>query len=191
MATPGALPARLRQLLASLAGDGRTTKAASAASPCGGSTPKRWRSACSATGRRWPRPPQLRRAAASHAARPSARLPAGGARGTDLLAETTLGRLLAAIEADLLLKSEVREMLAAARPRAALAARAGSDPPQQGAGGLPPGDDHPPRRRLEAAVPANPTSRRCSCITTNRWCRFTSWPSTCSAACRRWPMRCA
>jgi hypothetical protein len=51
----------------------------------------------------------LRRTAAAHLLdHLLACLPAG-ARGADLLAETTLGRLLAAIEADLLLKSEVRE----------------------------------------------------------------------------------
>jgi ATP-dependent DNA helicase RecQ len=52
---------------------------------------------------------QLRRTAAGHLlGHMLACLPAG-ARGADLLAETTLGRLLAALEADLLLKSEVRE----------------------------------------------------------------------------------
>ncbi|MEF8735539.1 MAG: hypothetical protein V5B35_02695 [Candidatus Accumulibacter necessarius] len=133
---------------------------------------------------------QLRRTAASHLlGHLLACLPAG-ARGADLLAETTLGRLLAAVDADLLLKSEVRETsrlldrallwlheqevirlnkgLAVFRP--AMTIRLDADWKRQF---------------------RNPTSRRSNCITTNRWCRFTSWPSTCSAACRRWPMPCA
>ena len=54
------------------------------------------------------------------------------ARGTDLLAETTLGKLLAALKDDLVLKAEVQRYDQAAGPRTAVAARAGGDPLNKG-----------------------------------------------------------
>ncbi len=106
---PSALPIRLRQLLASLAGDGRNDEGGI------GSIVVRRVDAETVSirlQRDWPalaKTAHLRRtAAALLLGHLLACLPTG-ARGTDLLAETTLGRLLAAVEADLLLKSEVRE----------------------------------------------------------------------------------
>jgi ATP-dependent DNA helicase RecQ len=99
---------------------------------------------CNATGRPGSHRPIAARAAAGclldHLL---ACLPAG-ARGTDQLAETTLGKLLAALEADLLLKAEKGDHAQGARPRAALAARAGDHPAQQGTCRLPAGDDDSP-----------------------------------------------
>jgi len=106
---PTALPVRLRQLLASLAGDGRNDEGGL------GSIALRRIDAETVSlrlQRDWSalaRTAQLRRTAAAHLlGHLLACLPAG-ARGTDLLAETTLGKLLAAVDADLILKSEVRE----------------------------------------------------------------------------------
>ena len=79
-----------------------------------------------------------------------------GSRGTDLLAETTLGKLTEAIESDLVLKSKVKYP-------AKLLDRAGGHPPQQRLRGVPPGHDHPPgaarpprlrQDRLRAARPS-------------------------------------
>ncbi|MBP9806129.1 MAG: RecQ family ATP-dependent DNA helicase, partial [Candidatus Accumulibacter sp.] len=104
-----ALPERLRQLLASLAGDGRSDDGGLGsialrridAETMSIRLQREW-SALAKTA-------QLRRTAAAYLlAHLLACLPAG-ARGADLLSETTLGRLLGAIEADLLLKSEVKE----------------------------------------------------------------------------------
>ncbi|HRF10506.1 MAG TPA: RecQ family ATP-dependent DNA helicase [Candidatus Accumulibacter phosphatis] len=105
----GALPARLRQLLTGIAGDGHNDDGGL------GSIAVRRIDAemISITLQRdWSvlaKTAQLRRTAAGHLlGHMIASLPAG-ARGADQLAETTLGRLLATLEADLLLKSEVRE----------------------------------------------------------------------------------
>ncbi|HNC51597.1 MAG TPA: RecQ family ATP-dependent DNA helicase [Accumulibacter sp.] len=104
-----ALPERLRRLLAGLAGDGRNDE--------GGIGSIALRRVDAETvaitlQRDWAnlvKTAQLRRTAGGHLlAHLLACLPSG-ARGADQLAETTLGRLLAALEADLLLKSEVRE----------------------------------------------------------------------------------
>ena len=64
-----------------------------------------------------------------------------GSRGTDLLAETTLGKLLEAITSDLFLKSRNPERLL--DPRPPMAARAGGHSPPQGLGGIPSCHDHP------------------------------------------------
>ena len=65
-------------------------------------------------------------------------------RGTDLLAETTLGKLLTEIQSDLQLASEGKELSQASGPRPALAARTGSHPVEQGPVRLPSSHDHPP-----------------------------------------------
>ena len=104
-----ALPTRLRQLLNSLAADGRGDE--------GGIDSLGMRRLDAETvaivlQRDWSalaRTAELRRAAATHRLQHLLSCLPAGARGADLLAETTLGRLLAAIEGDLLLKSEVRE----------------------------------------------------------------------------------
>ena len=64
-----------------------------------------------------------------------------GSRGTDLLAETTLGKLLEAITSDLFLKSRNPERLLDRAPP--MAARAGGHSPPQGLGGIPSCHDHP------------------------------------------------
>ncbi|MBN8451898.1 RecQ family ATP-dependent DNA helicase [Accumulibacter sp.] len=104
-----ALPARLRQLLNSLAADGRGDEGGI------GSLGMRRLDAETVAivlQRDWSalaRTAELRRAAATRLLQHLLGCLPAGARGADLLAETTLGRLLAAIEGDLLLKSEVRE----------------------------------------------------------------------------------
>lgn len=106
---PGALPLRLRQLLASLAGDGRNDDG-------GLGSIAVWRidgeTVSIRLQRDWPllaKIAKLRRTAAAHLLDHLLACVPKGVRGADVLAETTLGRLLAALEADLLLKSEVRE----------------------------------------------------------------------------------
>ncbi|EXI64960.1 MAG: ATP-dependent DNA helicase RecQ [Candidatus Accumulibacter adjunctus] len=104
-----ALPARLRQLLGSLAGDGRGDEGGV------GSLAMRRLDAETVSivlQREWStlaRTAELRRAAATQLLDHLLACLPPGTRGADLLAETTLGRLLAAIEGDLLLRSEVRE----------------------------------------------------------------------------------
>jgi len=104
-----ALPARLRQLLGSLAADGRGDEGGV------GSLAMRRLDAETVSivlQRDWSalaRTAELRRTAATHLLDHLLGCLPPGARGADLLAETTLGRLLAAIEGDLLLRSEVRE----------------------------------------------------------------------------------
>ena len=64
-----------------------------------------------------------------------------GSRGTDLLAETTLGDLLQAIESDVALKGKVRKSLETARSCPVVVARTGGHSPPQGSGGIPPSHD--------------------------------------------------
>ena len=104
----GVLPETLRRLLKSLAADGRDEENGT------GSIALRridGESLNVTLHREWPalaKTAQLRRHAAQRLLdHLLASLPAG-AKGTDLLAETTLGKLLAAMEDDLLLKAEVR-----------------------------------------------------------------------------------
>ena len=104
-----ALPARLRQLLSSLAADGRGDEGG-----VGSLALRRLDAETVAIvlQRDWSalaRTAELRRAAAAHLLDHLLACLPPAARGADLLAETTLGRLLAAVEGDLLLKSEVRD----------------------------------------------------------------------------------
>ncbi|WP_291995114.1 RecQ family ATP-dependent DNA helicase [Candidatus Accumulibacter sp. ACC003] len=105
----GALPERLRQVLAGLAGDGRHEDGGV------GSIVTRRIDAETLTirlQREWSalaRTAQLRRSAAARLLEHLLDCLPGGVRGADQLAETTLGRLLAALEDDLILKSEAKE----------------------------------------------------------------------------------
>ncbi|WP_300455520.1 RecQ family ATP-dependent DNA helicase [Accumulibacter sp.] len=106
---PGALPARLRRLLAGLAGDGRNDDGG-----VGSIALRRLDAETVALRlqRDWPalaRTAQLRRSAATRLLEHLLACLPAGARGNDQLAETTLGRLLAALEADLVLRAEVRD----------------------------------------------------------------------------------
>ena len=65
-----------------------------------------------------------------------------GSRGTDLLAETTLGKLLTAIRSDMTLTSRGQEPRQADGPCPAVAARAGDHSAEQGTNGVSPGNDH-------------------------------------------------
>ncbi len=104
-----ALPERLRRILRSIAADGRGEGGG------GGSLRVRGRDSETvqvALQREWAlleKMAEVRRAAAGRLLEHLlASLPAG-TRGTDLLAETTLGKLLMAVNSDLTLKNEVRE----------------------------------------------------------------------------------
>lgn len=106
---PNALPERLGRIIRSLANDGRGDD--------GGNGSVRVRRIDADTLeihllRKWPdliKTAELRRAAADHLLQHLLSCLPTGTRGTDLLAETTLGKLLAAIKADLMLCAEVRE----------------------------------------------------------------------------------
>ena len=103
-----ALPERLRRIVRSLAADGRGEGGG------GGSLGVRGRDAETlqvTLQREWRalvRTAELRRAAAQRLMEHLLSTLPQGARGTDLLAETTLGKLLTAVTSDLTLKSEVR-----------------------------------------------------------------------------------
>jgi ATP-dependent DNA helicase RecQ len=106
---PDALPERLGRIIRSLANDGRGDD--------GGNGSVRVRRIDAETLeihllRDWPtlcKTAELRRTAASHLLQHLLACLPNGARGTDLLAETTLGKLLTALKADLMLCAEVRE----------------------------------------------------------------------------------
>ena len=105
---PDPLPERLLRILRGIARDGRGEDGA------GGSLTVRKRDAETAhvtLRREWgdlEETAELRRAAASRLLDHLLACLPPGSRGVDLLAETTLGKLLAAIESDLILKSRVR-----------------------------------------------------------------------------------
>ena len=107
---PDPLPERLWRIVQGIARDGRGEDGA------GGSLTVRKRDAETAhvTLRRdWEdleKTAELRRAAASRLMEHFLGCLPQGSRGVDLLAETTLGKLLAAIESDLILKSRVRHL---------------------------------------------------------------------------------
>ena len=67
-----------------------------------------------------------------------------GTHGTDLLAETTLGKLTQALESDLEIKSRIRHPAKLLDRAPAVAARAGGHPPEQRPHGVPSRHDHPP-----------------------------------------------
>lgn len=103
---PNALPERLRQLLSSLAADGRDEEGGQGsiklrrvdAESVALELQREW-SCLEATARR-------RRVAAGHVLEHLISCLSPGARGIDQLAETTLGKLLAALESDLILQAE-------------------------------------------------------------------------------------
>ena len=105
-----AVPDRLSRIIASIANDGRGEDGGV------GSLRKRHldRETMEITlQREWPalaKTAQLRRAAAERLLQHLLACLPQGARGVDLLAETTLGALLAALERDLVLKGEVKEL---------------------------------------------------------------------------------
>lgn len=106
---PDALPERLGRIIRSLANDGRGDD--------GGNGSVRVKRIDAETLeihllRDWPaltKTAELHRTAASHLLQHLLDCLPTGTRGTDLLAETTLGKLLAALKTDLLLCAEVRE----------------------------------------------------------------------------------
>ena len=105
---PDPLPERLWRILCSIAYDGRGEDGAA------GSMTVRKRDAETASvtlQREWgalEETAQLRREAAGRLLQHLLACLPSGSRGTDLLAETTLGKLLQAVESDMLLKSKVR-----------------------------------------------------------------------------------
>ena len=104
-----ALPERLRRIIRSIAADGRGEGGS------GGSLGlrERDRETLQVTlQREWPalaKTAELRRTAAGLLLEHLLSALPQGVRGTDLLAETTLGKLLAAVNSDLILKSQVRD----------------------------------------------------------------------------------
>ena len=167
-----ALPELLRRIVRSLAADGRGEGGG------GGSLSVRGRDAevVQVTLQRDWQPlektAELRRAAARRLLDHLIDSLPPGSRGTDLLAETTLGKLLAAINSDLILKPRSQGPRQADGPRPAVAARAGGDSVEQGSGCVPPSHDHPPEGRKGAAL-RRLTLHPSSSITTNRYCRST------------------
>ena len=106
---PHALPERLWRIVRSIAADGRGEGGS------GGSLGvRRWdaETVQVTLQREWgalERTAELRRAAARHLLDHLLATLPQGSRGTDLLAETTLGKLLAAVQSDLILRSEVKD----------------------------------------------------------------------------------
>jgi len=105
---PHAHPETLRRLLKSLSADGRDE-----ANDAGSLSLKRLdnESVRITLNRNWQaldKTAQLRRSAAEILLRHLVSCLPAGSRGTDLLAETTMGKLLAALDGDLLLKSEIK-----------------------------------------------------------------------------------
>ena len=138
-----ALPEFLRRIVRSIAADGRGEGGG------GGSLGVRGRDGETiqvTLQRDWSaleRTAELRRAAAGRLLDHLLSTLPPGSRGTDLLAETTLGKLLTAIRSDMTLTSRGQEPRQADGPRPAVAARAGDHPAEQGTNGVPPGNDHP------------------------------------------------
>ena len=106
---PHALPERLWRIVRSIAADGRGEGGS------GGSLGvRRWdaETVQVTLQREWgalERTAKLRRAAARHLLDHLLATLPQGSRGTDLLAETTLGKLLAAVQSDIILRSEVKD----------------------------------------------------------------------------------
>ena len=104
-----ALPERLTRIVRSIASDGRGEGGGGGSLGIRGSDSETMQIKLQREWRALVRTAELRRAAAGRLLdHLIACLPPGGNRGTDLLAETTLGKLLAAINSDLSLRSEVR-----------------------------------------------------------------------------------
>ena len=139
-----ALPEFLRRIVRSIAADGRGEGAG------GGSLGIRGRDAETiqvTLQREWKeleKTAELRRTAAGRLLDHLLACLPSESRGTDLLAETTLGKLLKAIESDLVLKERGQEPRQADGPCASVAARTGSHSAEQGADRIPSSHDHPP-----------------------------------------------
>ena len=104
-----ALPERLGRIVRSIAADGRGEGGSGGSLGISGRDPETLQVTLQREWRALEKTAELRRAAASRLLdHLLASLPPGS-RGTDLLAETTLGKLLAAIKSDMVLTSEVRE----------------------------------------------------------------------------------
>ena len=104
-----ALPERLTRIVRSIAADGRGEGGGGGSIGIRGSDAETMQITLQREWRGLVKTAELRRAAAERLLdHLIACLPPGGNRGTDLLAETTLGKLLAAINSDMTLRSEVR-----------------------------------------------------------------------------------
>ena len=103
-----ALPELVRGVVRSIAAEGRGEEVVGEAWDCAAGTGRRCRLRCSGTGDHWPRRPNCGGTAAGLLLEHLLSTLPQGVRGTDLLAETTMGRLLSAVRSDLVLNSQVR-----------------------------------------------------------------------------------
>ena len=104
-----ALPERLGRIVRSIAADGRGEGGSGGSLGIRGRDPETLQVTLQREWRALEKTAELRRAAASRLLDHLLDSLPPGSRGTDLLAETTLGKLLAAIKSDMVLTSEVRE----------------------------------------------------------------------------------